>query len=160
MKTIYNIFVYFLIIFGFVLLTYITVSIRNSQDIKPIEWVEKEPPITNWSNFYERVFLVEWQVSLAVGMTTDDGTNCEYDLYLVDGNKWLKVESNKGFNGCGSPQSVNRFFVLINDDFINRLKMSGVPSDNAKFVVVGTHNVKIVEQKVRYYNRNTHKFEK
>jgi hypothetical protein len=116
-----------------------------------------EPPTNiEWDKFYDRIFLAgDWEVTATIGLTTDDHNKCEYTIYLVDGDRWIEVEHNRGVRGCGAPQSVYRFFMMFPDKFTNHL--TRVPGKDAKFVAVGLGNPKIVEQNIRYFNRKTGK---
>lgn len=118
---------------------------------------EAKPGI-DWTKFFDRVFHAEWQITFEIGLTTDDFTKCEYTLYLVDGDRWIELESERGVKGCGAPQSVYRFFVMLPEDFTN--KLTRVPGKDAKIVAVGIGNPKVVEQGVRYFNTKTRKEEK
>ncbi len=116
--------------------------------------VETEP-MTDWKVFYDRMLSDDWQIAFSVGLSCGNDGQCSYDIYLVDGDKWIKFEKesrkNSHLGGCGGSRSVYRFFVMVDDEFAKDLNF--VPSKNAKIVVVGTNDVKLVDVYVNYVKK-------
>lgn len=113
------------------------------------------PPVTDWKKFYIAiesgdVNAMEW----SVGVQADPDS--EYNrctLFLVDGDRWYEVEDLSLWS-CGGPHEdgeLYRSYVLPRDKFRKMLKT--VPSDDAKFVVVGPGRAKLVEVEIKYRER-------
>jgi hypothetical protein len=119
---------------------------------------EKPPHNINWKTWYFRLFNAgEWEVAGKIGITTDNYNLCSYTLYLVDGDRWIRLKSHTdhGVKGCGAPQAEYRFFVTFDDDFVNQI--TRVPGKDARFVAVGLGNPRVTSQGMHYFNKKTGK---
>lgn len=112
----------------------------------------KLPPVTDWQKFYVAIHAgdvnaMEWTIAIE---NDPDSEYRDCTLFLVDGDRWYEVESI-GLWSCGGPHKKGepyRMFILPREGFAKTLKT--VPSDDAKFVVVGPGRAKLVELEIKY----------
>lgn len=123
--------------------------------IPPIGVKEPTPPVTDWKKFYAAiqsgdVNAMEW----TIGIENDpDKDYRDCTLFLVDGDRWYEVETIILWS-CGGPHKKDepyRMFIMPRERFAKTLK--DVPSDDAKFVVVGPGRAKLIEVEIKYRNR-------
>jgi hypothetical protein len=114
----------------------------------------KSPPLTDWKKFYDLVkadkagyMLIEVEASCA------DREQSDFTLFLVDGNRWYEMQVG-GLWSCGGPHPDKpyRFFALPQPSFDSILKR--VPSDDAKFVMVGPGQPKLTNVKISYHDKD------
>lgn len=153
MNTVRNLALCVLLAYGGFMTGYFSRPAPNPQPVESVKEEERPKGEIDWTKFFDRIFFTKWSVTPVIGLTTDDFNHCEYTLYFVDGDRWIEVQKSRGVKGCGAPQSVNRFFVMLPEDFTNRL--TRVPGKDARFVAVGLGNPKVVEQGIHYFNKET-----
>jgi hypothetical protein len=112
----------------------------------PAVEVKAEPkPITDWNKFYDAV--KNNKVRLAVGVAPLTPRASHYDLYLVEGDDWIKIGWS-GMRGCG--REMDEYWSYFSLDKLER-EMIKVPSASAKFVAVGPGGVVVKGFRVEYF---------
>lgn len=120
--------------------------IKNKPPVQvPAVAVVPSKPITDWNKFYEAV-KNDKGVRLAVGVAPLHPRANHYDLYLVDGDEWLKI-GWAGMRGCGREMDV--YFSYFSLDRLER-ELVKVPSDAARFVAVGPGGVVVKDFRIEY----------
>jgi hypothetical protein len=115
----------------FFLVLFFTVHQREKQKIADKEFTDSiNKSLPNWEKIYKDL-ADNKSVVVQLGVYTGDGTTNQYQLYLVDGDRWYFVSKGSFGSVPCEPNATINIIASLKD-----LKLKYIPSDDAKFFII------------------------
>ena len=125
----------------FFLVLFFAVHQREKQKVADKEFADSmNKSLPNWEKVYKDL-TDDKSVVVQLGVYTGDGTTNQYQLYLVDGDRWYFVSKGSFGSVPCEPNATINIIASLKD-----VKLKYIPSDDAKFVIIAG-NAKVIYSK-------------